>query len=637
MPRFLGAAAGLLAALGVAPVFAGAPGGAAAVKFEGGFPVTSRKAVYRLDEVKVGDRGVGYTVFTGAEVKPFQVEVLGIMRGMLGPRQDVILARLTGPEIEFTGVISGMSGSPVYIDGRLVGAVSYRFGSFSKEPIAGITPIEAMLDIYRDQQIAPKRKTRVAGGPVPYTRSRELLAPLPIPPRPVVRGPNDPQPIETPIFLAGFTPDAAKALQERFAEAGMMAVVGAGGDGEASVASPRATGKAHPNAPAIAGGGKAAPIAPGAPIAAILMRGDLNVAGTGTVTYIEDDVVLAFGHPFFGYGHVAFPMATASILNTLASLAGSYKQAATAVEVGAIQHDRLTAIAGSLGQVVPMVPVRIDLRPDHLPEGAAPVRTEVEIVDHEIWLPVMISSALASSASGRLADEAGGTMDVVARFKVGDRTLELTDTYSTTAPLKPSQIAAQDVATIAAIISRNGIADAPIERIEVQLRTKPEVELAWLDEVRPHRLDVAAGETLALTAFVRPYRGKVERVPLEVQIPKDAEPGELELVVGGAVELDGRDRDVWGDPVPSDLDDLLGLLAERRPGRGIYARVYQKRPGLRADSERFPSLPASMRLTMGESFGAHKKVVKEAPGPETRVDYPGVLVGSKTIKLRVVR
>lgn len=626
-----------LAALFLAPAIAIAA--EPAVPFQAGFPVTSKRNLYPLSEVKVGDKGVGYTVFTGDEVKPFNVEVLGILRGMLGPHQDVILARLSGPEIEFTGVIAGMSGSPVYVGGRLMGAVSYRFGAFTKEPIAGITPIESMLAIYRDQDISPPPGKRVAaGGPLPYVRSREVSAsPFVIPPRPVISGPHNPVPIETPVFLSGFPPDVAKTLQDTFAQAGMMAVVGAGGGGGGEpTLSPRAAGgRISPNAPAVAGGGKAAPIAPGAPIAAILMRGDLNVAGTGTVTYIEDDVVLGFGHPFFGYGHVAFPMATASILNTLASLAGSYKQAATAIEVGSISHDRLTAIAGSLGKVAPMVPVRLTVRPDHLPKSARPIDTNVEIVDHEIWMPVLLASAIGSAASGRLADEAGGTMDLRARFKVGDRTLELIDTYSTTAPLKPSLIAAQDVATIAAIISRNALTDAPLESVEVEMKTRTAVELAWLEDVAPDRVEVRPGERVRLDVRVRPYREEPRRVPLTIDIPRDAE-GELDIVVGGAVELDQRDSEVWGSLVPDDLDDLLGILAERRPSRGIYARVYSKRPGLRLATERYPSLPPSQRMAMGEPVAPRGRAVTESPGPEAKADFPGVVVGSTTIKLRVI-
>jgi hypothetical protein len=605
------------------------------VTFERGFPKTTKRSIYPLGDVKVGDRGVGYTVFTGDTVKPFDVEVLGILRGMLGPHQDVILARLSGPEIEFSGVVAGMSGSPVYFDGRLAGAVSYRFGAFTKEPIAGITPIESMLAIYGDDELAPRRdKRRVASGPpIPYTRTREVRAPIPVPPRPVFSGPYDPKPIDTPIFLSGFGAAAADELKARFEEAGLFAVVGGGGGGEAML-SPRATGKIHPNEPAQAGGGKAAPILPGAPIAAILMRGDLNVAGTGTVTFIEDNTVLAFGHPFFGYGHVEFPMATASILNTLASLAGSYKQSATAVEVGAIVHDRLTAIAGSLGKVAPMIPVKIEVRPDRA--SRKPIRTEVEIVDHDIWMPVMLASAVGSSASGRVAEEAGGTMDLVARFKIGDRTLELKDTYSTTPPLRPAALAAQDVASLVAIVSRNALSDAAISGIEVEMKTRPEIELAWLEQVTPEKTEVRPGEPVRFNARLRSYREAPVNVAIELIVPSDAD-GEIDAVIGGAVELDRRDFDAIGDRVPEDLDDLLGILSDRRPGRGLYGRLYSKRPGLRSNAEILSSLPLSQRLMIAEPAGIRHRAITEAPGPSTSVAFPGVVIGSTTIKLRVIR
>lgn len=609
--------------------------GAAEVQFQAGYPVTSPRAIYKLSEVKVGDRGVGYTVFTGAEVKPFQVEVLGILTGMLGPHRDVILTRLSGPEIEFSGVIAGMSGSPVYIDGRLVGAVAYRFGSFSKEPIAGITPIESMLDVYRDPQIGPAEiaGSGAAGPKISLTalRSRELRAPTPVTARPALQGPYDPQPIETPIMLSGFSPDAVADLKARLDDRGFMLTAPGG---TSPTPSPRALGRALKNELTIAGGQRAAPIAPGAPIAAVLMRGDLNAAATGTVTFLDGKQVLAFGHPFFGYGHVAFPMATAAILNTLASLAGSYKQAATGIEVGIIEHDRLTAIGGALGRVAPMVPARIAVSLDRAGAPSATILTQVEIADHDLWLPVMLGSAIASATSGRLAAEAGGTIDARAVIKVGDRALELRDTYSTTPPSRPGLLFAQDMLGLLSMIRNNGIAEAEVKGIEIEVRNRAAIELAWIDEVVPDRTVVAPGETARFRARIRPYRAEPISVTIDLPIPIDAK-DEAEVVIGGAVELDHRDAAVYGDRAPEDLDDILGILAERRPGRGLYGRVYLKRPGVRSSAELYSSLPPSQRLTLTERTGLRHQVTSEALGPALRIDQPRVIIGQTSIKLRI--
>jgi hypothetical protein len=621
----------LALAMVASPAFAGE------VTFSNGYPVTRADQLYKLREVKAGDKGVGYTVFSGAQVKPFQVEILGVLQGMLGPHRDVILARLSGPEIEFSGVIAGMSGSPVYVDGRLLGAVSYRFGAFTKEPIAGITPIESMLEIYSDPQIVPPRPPRFAGARAEAPlgtgalRSREPRAPPAFPKLLPPPGPHDPRPIETPIVLSGFAPQDAEWLKQQFAEAGFVAQVGGGGGGLAG--SPRATGRAEPNAAAVAGGVDAAPIAPGAPIAGLLMRGDLNVAGTGTVTFLDGKRVLGFGHPFFGFGHVAFPMATASIINTLASLAGSYKQSAPAREVGVIEHDRLTAIAGSLGAVAPMIPVRIDLRGG---KAAANIRTQVEIVDHELWFPIMLTAAIASASGGRLAEEAGGTLDARAVIRAGGKAIEIQDTYAALPPQRPGLFLAQDVANAVAMLDRNGLESAAIEGVEVVASAKQEVELAWIEEAVAAKTVVEPGETVEVRARLRPYREEPRWVQLPVPIPADAN-DEVEIVLGGAVELDRRDSDAIGDRVPDDLEDLMGILAERRPGRGLYGRLYLKRPGLRQSAEVLSSLPPSQRLTLADRAGFRQKAITEALGPELRLPLPPVVVGQTSLKLRVVR
>ncbi|MFO0725032.1 MAG: hypothetical protein U1E65_14730 [Myxococcota bacterium] len=606
---------------------------AAEVRFRDGYPVTTKDSIYRLSEVKVGDRGTGYTVFVGAQPKPFSVEVLGIMKGMLGPDRSVILAKLSGPEIEFYGVIAGMSGSPVYIDGRLVGAVSYRFGSFSKEPIAGITPIESMLDLTRDPQLPKKLAGGGGDGRTVFRlsslRSRALQAEEAA--RPVLHTEQgDLVPIATPIMLGGFPGPVAASLERSFAAQGMIAVAGAAGSagGQLRGTAP----KVSENKASIAGGQVAPPILPAAPISGLLMRGDFDVAGTGTVTFVEDGLVLAFGHPFFGYGNVAFPMHTAAILNTLASLSGSYKMSAAGLEVGSITHDRLSAIGGRLGQSAPMVPVRVKV--DGEASGAPAIVANVEIIDNDLWLPVMLGNAINAAAHGRIAAEAGGTAELVARYQVGDKTLVFKDSYSVVAPYTPGALAAQDVGNVAGILVRNGLARAPISKVEVELKVRSQVELAWLEELTPERTVVKAGERLKIKARLRPFRARPMSVPVELTIPRDAR-GEIDVFVGGSAEIDQRDDLVWGDRALDDLDDLLGYIADRRAGRGLYARAYLKRPGLRTAAELSTSLPPSQRLAFEEEVGSLHHPVAEAFGPESSVAVPAVVIGGLTLKIQV--
>lgn len=614
-----------------------------AVPFRGDYPETRRDRLFPASEIRVGQTGVGYTVFRGHEVRPFGVEVLGILRGMLGPHRDIILARLSGADIEHTGVISGMSGSPVYVDGRLMGAVSYRFGAFSKEPIAGITPIETMLEIYDSKDVAPaspaaRRHARGPAEPISPValRSRDRVDILPLTvSRPLPEG-HEARPIETPVSLVGFTPAAQALLEPVFMQSGLRAVAGGAGGGtrDPEAPSPRRVGRVNANVVSVAGGVTAAPIAPGAPIAAILMRGDLHAAATGTVTFLDGLRVFGFGHPFMGQGHSSFPMASAAILYTLATPLGSYKQSATALEVGAIVHDRLTAIAGDLGTMVPMIPVRITVG-NLGGKATEAIITNVEVVDDESWLPSLLQSAVVSASTGRLGYESGGTVDFEARIRVGEVTVGIKDTYSTSAPLPVGALAARDIAGTLALISGSHFEEAKIGPIEVDLSYDPEPRYAFLEAVRSERAFVHPGETLGLVARLRPYRGPVREVRMEAPVPLDAQ-GELSLVVGGALELDQRDEKVYGRRVPNDLQDLLGLLSERRTGRGLYGRVLHPRAGVRTDTELWPSLPLSTRVRLETENDVRHASVTEALGPAFHTKDELVILGSYTLSVRVI-
>ncbi|MEL6185417.1 MAG: hypothetical protein AAFU79_12410, partial [Myxococcota bacterium] len=564
---------------------------AAAIPKKDGFPITRSDQLFPLAEVRRGLTGVGFTVFEADVPEPFGVEVLGVLEGMLGPGEDVILARLTGERIRFTGVISGMSGSPVYIDGRLVGAVAYRFGSFAKEPIAGITPIERMLPVFESSG-----SPTATGLPLPFDAAAVLAdrgrAPRGAPtlgatatfaPRFSAR--NDGQAIATPVAAAGLHPGAFERLAQTL-EQGSMRLVAAGAAGV-----PRGGASSKG---AAAGRVAAAPLLPGAPIAARLTRGDIDLSAIGTVTYVEGSRVLAFGHPFVGEGRVGFPMATASILNTLASEAGSYKQGLPAEEVGSISQDRLTAIGGKLGGApLKMVPLGVTVV-----DGSRRIRTEVEIVEDPRWLSLLTDTVVTSAVLRRLSAEAGGTVKMKAGFQVGDRYLEVQDSYAAPAPLRVAGYAAQDAAVLLSLISRNDLEPASVSRVEVELAVDDEVRVIALETavVEPQR--VYPGQIVEITARLRPYRGRIRQQRLRVEIPIDAPAGPLRIHVGGGLELDRRDVRAGGRPQPRTLDGLLGLLAERRPASALYARLYLPQQGLRWGTELLPGLPVSARSTL---------------------------------------
>jgi len=287
------------------------------------------------DQVKAGMHGVAYIVFEGVTPEPMDVEILGVLRNMAGPKSDVILARLHGKKVEYFGVVAGMSGSPVYIDGKLVGAIAYRIGEFSKEPIAGITPASSMLEIdAMDKTPAPEEARGPAG-------ERQSAARTSGPG--LGSAPNEPdagyanllKPIETPLVFTGFSENTLRLFSKDFASVGVVPVMGAG-----SVSNDK----------------QPEPLVPGSAVSAILVRGDMNIAGTCTVTYLDDTHLLACGHPLLQSGSVDMPMTKATVLATLPSAENSFKIVNTTEPVGAFVQDRRAGIMGRFDREPHMIP-----------------------------------------------------------------------------------------------------------------------------------------------------------------------------------------------------------------------------------------------------------------------------------------
>jgi hypothetical protein len=383
---------------------AGVAGGWVPVPMPAAAPVVTK--FFPLAEVKRGMKGVAYTVFEGVNPEPMQVEILGLLKDALGPGQDMILARLHGDKPEYTGVVAGMSGSPVYIDGRLVGALSYRIGQFSKEPIAGITPIESMLQV-RDGNGAAAMGMQRAGG------ERTNAGVLPVR---QAQGQNDnsfsqasdsfsrhEQPeiraMETPLVFGGFSPETVERFGDRFRAMGLTPVAGLGG------ADPTAV--------------QPEPLVPGSAVSAVLVRGDLSMAGTCTVTYVDPKRLLACGHPITQYGPVDMPMTKAEVLASLASPLNAFKIINTTETVGAFTEDRASAIMGQFGLKARMIPVEVEVVPPPGVDKAptAPKTLHFEVLDNRqltpstmlvsVYQSLQTNNTVAEEMSYRLTGEIG--------------------------------------------------------------------------------------------------------------------------------------------------------------------------------------------------------------------------------------
>ena len=313
---------------------------------------------YAIDDIKPGMVATGHTVWQGDKIEEFQVHIIGVLRNVIGPRRDLILARLEGGPLAHTGVIAGMSGSPVYLDAKLIGAVSYSLGAFSKEPIAGITPIAEMIDAATLDAPRPPTGTR-ARLEMPVTRESVAAAMRASMSwaRPFADRPGDVQifgdgvsgqvatmlrPIATPLNFGGFSPEVAEMLGASFRDYGFLPVAGAA----AAAQTPSMTNT---------------PLRPGSAVGVNIVSGDFNMGATGTVTEVVGNKIYAFGHPFFNLGPIAFPMTQAYIHTLLPSMTSSMKISTLGDIIGTVRQDRATTIAGLTGDGPATIPVKISL------------------------------------------------------------------------------------------------------------------------------------------------------------------------------------------------------------------------------------------------------------------------------------
>jgi hypothetical protein len=560
-------------------------------------------AILPLEEIRAGMEGTARTVFEGNALEEFRVEILGVLRNAIGPQQDLILARLRGDKVEFTGVVSGMSGSPVYVGGRLIGALSYRLGPFAKEAIAGITPIADMLKLVSGE-------TRVGETPAgPGRLAPPEVTSLALP----ALGAGGLQPIATPLVCSGCDAGVLRHYASVFEAHGLEPTTGGGLTGE----------------------GEAMPLVPGSAIGASLVTGDLSITGIGTLTHVDGKRVFAFGHPFLGAGALEMPMTQAQVILTFASSAASFKLANATRPVGSIVQDRLTAIVGEVGRVPPTIPVtvRVDAR------GAR--RTfRYDILRHRTWSPVMLGLTTANSLVRTTDFSPADTLALRGRIDAeGYPRLEVDELYSGTNPAQPVHMAlANDAAGLLNLISNNPFSEARVLAAEIDVELLPESRLALVTSLRASRNEVRPGETFTVTAGLRPYRGAERQVSWEVALPEDTPPGETQITVGSGPAIDGLDRRVTERQLAqaASLGDLIRLAGRQRKSRAVYLKVTRRSPSAIVRSEVLPDLPLSIFTVFNNPrLSGDSTLMTEAPILEIARDLDLVAVGGRRIAVYV--
>ena len=559
-----------------------------------------------LDEVRPGMTGVGRTVFEGNKVEEFGVEILGVMTNFLGPDRDLILARLHGEKVEFTGVAAGMSGSPVYVDGRLVGAVAYRIlSTFMKEPIAGITPIEYMLEMTPQiDRPSPGRIARAAQAEEPRTVGANARSETFVP-------------IETPFVVSGVPPAVLAEFEEEFRRAGLGPVQAGAGSG-----SP-------------AGVGSGASLSPGDPVAMQLVRGDIGVAATGTVTHVDGDRVWAFGHPGLTTGAIDIPMARAEIYLTLSSVQASTKLSGINETVGTFTQSRLPGIAGVMGAVPDMIPVTVTWDAS----GASSTR-KYEVALHREFTPLLVGFTTLSSLARTPGFAGEMTMSLEGRIHLdGHPDVVISDLFT---GFTPEQSAAVEVArqmqSLFGAVFQNRFEDPRITAVDITVKSVEQSSLGFVEGVFPTRTALRPGESVEFRVVIRPYRGEPYSRTFTYQVPEGTPRGPLNVYVGASDELDQLERNVFARQVAQadDLDQLIALINQLRNSETLYMKVSRRHAGAVVQNEVLPSLPPSIIATLSANRGAGEVTpVPETTLHEDRIPLEHPLFGGTMLRLEI--
>ncbi len=572
-------------------------------------PPPSTGGFYPLKDVHRGLMATAWTVFTGTRPEPMQLEILGILRGARGPGHDMILAQLKGAKPEYTGVVAGMSGSPVYIGDKLLGSLSYRIGQFSKDPIAGITPIEQMLEV-RDIPIEGTRDQGTwdegPGTKGPGTKDEGA-------------GTNF-QAMETPLVMSGFHPESVRLWREKMAGTGLDLVT-AGGAGGSSRQSSADT------AAAIAS------VVPGSAVSAQLVRGDLEIAATCTVTYVDPRQLLACGHPVLQAGPVSLPMTTAEVVATLASPLNSFKIINTGAPIGAFTQDRDSAIRGVFGAQPHMIPVHIDVHGFDKPR-----KLNVEVLDLPSLTPqaVLVSLYEALLQTNESTEQA--SYHVTGKIDVDGFPAVPVDGWASSGEALPSPLmAALVTAEKFNQLYTNGARRGAIKGVELNVEAIPRrisVELASARLISTNI--VHPGDTVMLEATLRPWQQPERNVRIPFTIPDRLEPGTLRVMVSDAGTLDRTMQQPRIMPHAPDMETALAEARSQHTGDRIYVSLLMPETQAGMEGQTLSGLPLSMANAY-EPLRTAQDVTLNGESAQVAATAPagGVLTGFQVITLRI--
>lgn len=580
-----------------------------------------------LAEVKEGMRGTARTVFSGSKPEEFNVEILGVVPGGIGPKQDLIVGRLSGGGADRTAVFAGMSGSPVYVNGRLLGAISYSF-PFSKEPICGITPIEQMISIFEQKQ--PVRT--VARQPRSYSFAELASTSLDIvlPKTPASSGlfagafgnsamasvaGQTFQPIATPMTFTGFSQETLNLFAPQLIKSGLLPVAAVGG---AAKIGPMKTATEDT-------------LQGGSSVLMQLSRGDYSLGAAGTVTLRDGDKIYAFGHPFLNLGSSDVPMSESHVVTVIPSVNNSFKLSVPDAMVGSVTQDRATGIYGNLGRGPKMIPVKINVETSRGQTDTI----NFEVARDEFLTPLLLNMAVYNSVIAQERGLGESMIDLKGEIRIKDNpSINIDRRFGGSFA---NQYAAASIAGPVGSLLRSSFDGTDITSIEISAVSRDGNSTAALERMTLDQTRVKAGETFEVHAFARTEAGKTFIQKIPVTIPADTPAGMISITVGDGQTL--QQASLTQHFVPKTLGELIRTLNSLRQPDRLYAQVSRTSTGAIVGASEMTNLPPSVLATLNNerAAGSVKATTARILSEQMIERAEFIIGGQQTLQVEVVK
>jgi hypothetical protein len=562
--------------------------------------------LFPLSQVRAGMQGYAYTIFAGDQVEKFNLEVIGVLENFLGPKQSIILVELKGPKVEHTGVVAGMSGSPVYLEGKLAGALSLKLGIFTKEPIAGVTPIQDMLNP-PSQPAAAQPPTQQLG--LPSEASMRTGLPFG----------SALEPIETPLVFSGFHPAALQQFANQLQSYGLVAAQGG-------------TAAPQPDDGHLVAGDMAG---------MVLVQGDASINASCTVTAVQADRVYLCGHPLMSMGDIQIPMARSRVVTTLSSNLASTKLVNVGGSIGTITGDHLTAVTGKLGAPPVLIPLDLTLQVS----GAEPPKQKTlhfEIANLPKLTPLLVSFITLNGLTQNSIYGEGTTLHLSGEIRLqGHAPVQIENTFAPGDSMAPDGLSiAMTMQSVFTRLYINSFEPAKVEHVTLRVesvsgRKSFAIESAWLEKG-----EAAPGETLRVRVLLRPYRGAARVEETTLHVPEQAARGTtLRVLIGDADMLNRATRGFafFGPGSgPHGLDQLIALLNRERRNDRLYVGLFAPVPTLLWDDKELPNIPLSQIYVVdGHPAPGTFQMLRESLASEASIPLGGPVSGAISLNLQI--